>query len=165
MKRSLVLFLAVALTLSFAAVALAGEYYHDKRRGHGIYPHMLKKLNLTPAQQKKFAGLEVAYKKVAAPARAQIEVKLAELRTLWMAEKPSRRDLLDKKAEIYAEKKKIFAAKVDLKLGLLKILTKEQKKTFWAMKGKSKSKSKSHRGCDCPGHKPGHGQPPCKYHR
>lgn len=137
MKRSLVLFLAVVLTLSFAAVALAGEGYHGKGKGHGICPKMLKKLNLTEDQQKQFAGLEIAYKKVAAPARAQIEVKLAELRTLWMAEKPSRRDIIAKKNEVFAEKKKIFAAKVDMKLGLLKILTKEQKKNFWAMKAAS----------------------------
>lgn len=166
MKRSLVLFLTVVLTLSFAAAALAGGGYHGKRRGHGIYPHILKKLNLTPDQQKKFAGLEVSYKKVAAPARAQIEVKLAELKTLWMAEKPSRRDIIAKKAEVFAEKKKIFAAKVDMKLGLLKILTKQQKKAFWAIKAEKRKSS----GCGCPGHKHPHGhphgkgQPPCKHH-
>jgi Spy/CpxP family protein refolding chaperone len=168
MKRLLVLLLTVVLTLSFAGAALAGGGYHGKGKGHGICPKMLKKLNLTADQQKKFAGLEVSFKKEAAPARAQIEVKLAELKTLWMAEKPSRRDIIAKKAEVFAEKKKIFAAKVDFKLGLLKILTKEQKKTFWAMKGKGG-------GCGCGGHGHKHGKghghghghgkgkPPCKH--
>jgi Spy/CpxP family protein refolding chaperone len=168
MKHSLALFLTVVLTLSFATVALAGEGHHGKKGGHGLCPKMIEKLNLTADQQKKAAGLQLAFKKVAAPAKAQIEVKHAELKALWMSEKPNRSNILAKQAEIFAEKKKIKTAKVDLHLGLLKILTKKQKKAMWAMKAE-----KGKGGCGCGGHghkhgkghghEHGKGKPPCKH--
>ena len=163
MKRVLSFSVMVVLMLSFmGSTALAGSGYggHGKGEGHVFYPGMLKKLNLTADQEKKFAGLKVALKKVAAPAKAEIEIKYAELKTLWMAEKPLRSAILAKQAEIAAAKKKIKTASVDFHLGALKIFTKDQKKIVRSMLGKGGHYKGHYKGH---GHGKGHGEPPCKH--
>ncbi len=88
----------------------------------------LHELNLTPQQHKQIAELKLAEKKLVAPAKAELSIKKSELKILWMSDTPNRKELLAKEDDIAAVHKKIQEAKVDFRLGMLKILTPEQQK-------------------------------------
>ncbi len=88
----------------------------------------LHELNFTPQQHKQMAELKLAEKKLVAPAKAELSIKKSELKILWMSDTPNRKELLAKQDEIAALHKKIQEAKVDFRLGMLKILTPEQQK-------------------------------------
>ncbi len=154
-----VLVLAVVL---YAPAALACGHGQGKGHGMALCSGKLAKLKLTAAQEKQLADLRLAEKKKAAPARAELEIKRAELKVIWQAENPSRKDILAKKAEMEPIRRRIHEAKVDFRLGLLKILNAEQKKMVrhWFAKGHGHGKGhgggKGHHECTCGGHGKGH---------
>jgi Spy/CpxP family protein refolding chaperone len=122
MKRYMSLFLPALLSLILqTSLAQAKEPGPEPGK-------FLHELNLTPQQHKQIAELKLAEKKLVAPAKAELSIKESELKILWMSDNPSRKELLAKQDEIAALDKKIQEAKVDFRLGMLKILTPEQQK-------------------------------------
>jgi Spy/CpxP family protein refolding chaperone len=124
MKRYLSLFLPVLLGLTLqTSLAQAKEARPGPEPGKFFH-----ELNLTPQQQKQIAELKLAEKKLVAPAKAELSIKESELKILWMSDNPNRKEILAKQDEIAAIHKKLQEAKVDFRLGMLKILTPEQQK-------------------------------------
>jgi Spy/CpxP family protein refolding chaperone len=125
MKRCVSLFLAAMVSLILqTSLAQADE------PGPGKFHH---EMNLTPQQHKQIAELKLAEKKLVAPAKAELSIKKDELKMLWMSDNPNRKDILAKQDEINAIHKKIQEAKVDFRLGMMKILTPEQQKKMREM--------------------------------
>ncbi len=162
MKRLLIL--SSVLALAVVLVAPAALARGDKGHGMDLCAGKLATLKLSAVQEKKLAELKLAKKRKVAPARAELEIKHAELQVIWQAESPSRKDILAKKAEMEPIRRRIHEAKVDFRLGMLKILDAEQKKMVrhWFAKGrghgygKDHGKGKGKHGCTCGGHGKGH---------
>mgnify|MGYP001627155620 CR=1 FL=1 len=129
MKRT-ILALAVA-TLALSGIA-AAQFGFGLGRGYGLglywaTPEVLKqRLGLTDEQVKKLTELRTKHLDKVSKLVADLAVKRAELRTLWLAEKPDEnriRELTEQIAKLQAE---LASERVNLQIEVRKILTHEQ---------------------------------------
>jgi Spy/CpxP family protein refolding chaperone len=87
--------------------------------------------SLTPEQQTKIAPLRAAAMEKAAPLRGQLDAKMIEMRQLWVAEKPDRKAIAGKQAEMDAIHQKLRAIWTDFGLEVHALLTPAQR-AEWA---------------------------------
>ncbi|MFN3421828.1 MAG: Spy/CpxP family protein refolding chaperone [Armatimonadota bacterium] len=129
MKRT-ILALTVA-TLALGGIA-AAQFGLGFGRGYGLglcwtTPEVLKQqLGLTDEQVKKLTELRTKHLDKVSKLAADLAAKRAELRTLWLAEKPDEkriRELTEQIAKLQAE---LAFERVNFQLEVRKILTPEQ---------------------------------------
>ena len=121
--------------------------------------------NLTPDQETKIAALRTAAQEKAAPLRGELDAKMVEMRQLWAVEKPDRKAITGKQAEMDAIHQKMRAIWTDFGLEVHALLTPAQR-AEWAQAGPGHgmgmgpgmmgSGPKGRRGGG-PGHGPGYG--------
>jgi zinc resistance-associated protein len=110
-KMSLVVLLALALTVGLAASSWARPWGGGK--GYGM--------NLTPEQAGKLFDLKQKFMNDTAEVRKQIMVKHAELAALWKAEKPDEKAIVAKQKELNALKGQMQEKSVAFRLEARKI--------------------------------------------
>jgi Spy/CpxP family protein refolding chaperone len=153
MKKALV---AVFVTLAFTLVLLPAAWAGEGCKGE----MMMAKLGLSPEQMKQAEKMKLDVMGKMLPLKVQMAVKRAEMKVLWMKEAPDRAALLAKAREMDALREKMREIKFDMKLGMLKALTPEQKMKFMLHMGKGHDDDD---GCGCGGGggKGGHGGCDC----
>jgi hypothetical protein len=87
--------------------------------------------NLTPEQQTKIAALRAAAVEKASPLRGELDAKMTEMRQLWATEKPDRKAITGKQAEMDVIHQKMRAIWTDFGLEVHALLTPAQR-TEWA---------------------------------
>lgn len=90
--------------------------------------------NLTPDQEAKIAALRASAKDKAAPLRGELETKMVEMRQLWAVEKPDRKAIVGKQAEMDTIHQKMRAIWTDFGLEVHALLTPAQR-AEWAQAG------------------------------
>lgn len=90
--------------------------------------------NLTPEQQTKIAALRAAAVEKASPLRGEVDAKMIEMRQLWATEKPDRKAITGKQAEMDAIHQKMRAIWTDFGLEVHALLTPAQR-AEWAQAG------------------------------
>ena len=90
--------------------------------------------NLTPEQQTKIAARRTAAMEKAAPLRGEMHAKMTEMRQLWATEKPDRKAIAEKQAEMDAIHQKMRAIWTDFGLEVHALLTPAQR-AEWAKSG------------------------------
>jgi Spy/CpxP family protein refolding chaperone len=90
--------------------------------------------DLTPEQKGKIAALRAAAMEKAAPLRNELDAKMTEMRQLWAAEKPDRKAITGKQAEMDAIHQKMRAIWTDFGLDVHALLTPAQR-AEWAQAG------------------------------
>jgi Spy/CpxP family protein refolding chaperone len=158
MKKALV---AIFVTLAFTLVLLPAAWAGEGCKGG----EMMAKLGLTPDQMKQAEKMKLEVMGKMLPLKVQMAVKRAEMKVLWMKEAPDRAALLAKAKEMDALREKMREIKFDMKLGMLKALTPEQKMKFMLHMGGGHGEGcggGDDDGCTC-GHggKGGHGGCDC----
>jgi len=93
-------------------------------------------LNLSAEQMQKIAGLRTEMVKSSAATRTELDVKRAELKSLWSAKKPDRGAILAKHAQMNLLRQKLREVRVDHRLAVMKLLTAEQRAKFATFRGK-----------------------------
>jgi len=102
--------------------------------GKGAMGQKAPASNLTPDQETKIAALRAAAKEKAAPLRGELETKMVEMRQLWAVEKPDRKAITGKQAEMDAIHQKMRAIWTDFGLEVHALLTPAQR-AEWAQAG------------------------------
>ena len=102
--------------------------------GRGAMGKKAPASNLTPDQETKIAALRAAAKEKAAPFRGELETKMVEMRQLWAVEKPDRKAIAGKQAEMDAIHQKMRAIWTDFGLEVHALLTPVQR-AEWAQAG------------------------------
>ena len=102
--------------------------------GRGAMGQKTPVSNLTPDQETKIAALRAAAKDKAAPLRGELDTKMVEMRQLWAVEKPDRKAIAGKQAEMDAIHQKMRAIWTDFELEVHALLTPAQR-TEWAQAG------------------------------
>ncbi len=87
--------------------------------------------NLTSEQKTKIAALRAAAMEKVAPLRAEVHAKMLEMRELWSVEKPDRKAIVGKQAEMDAIHQKMQAIWTDFGLDVHALLTPAQR-AEWA---------------------------------
>lgn len=95
--------------------------------GAGFGLRAIRELNLTSNQQDQIAALENRFDSQVVPLREQIMADHNDLRNLWNAATPDREAILDKQADIARIHENMGAMATDFRLGVLRILTPEQR--------------------------------------
>jgi zinc resistance-associated protein len=113
-KMSLVMLLALVLSLSLASSSWAGP----RRGGRGGGP---RAMNLTPEQAGKLFDLRHKFMNDTAELRKQMVVKRAELAALWKAEKPDEKAIVAKQKELNALRGQMQEKSVAFRLQARKI--------------------------------------------
>lgn len=90
--------------------------------------------SLTPEQQTKIATLRAAAVEKAGPLRGELDAKMIEMRQLWVTEKPDRKAITGKQAEMDAIHQKLRAIWTDFGLEVHALLTPAQR-AEWAQGG------------------------------
>ncbi len=88
-------------------------------------------MKLTPDQKQKIDELRNAAMKQAEPLRKEKQNQMAEMKGLWLADKPDREAIMRKQAEMDGTRQKLRAIWTDFHLQLHGILTPEQR-AKWA---------------------------------
>ena len=102
--------------------------------GRGAMGQKAPVSNLTPDQETKIAALRAAAKEKAAPLRGELETKMVEMRQLWAVEKPDRKAITAKQAEMDAIHQKMRAIWTDFGFEVHALLTPAQR-AEWAQAG------------------------------
>lgn len=112
-----------------------------------------KRLDLDKKQEASFKQLRVSKMTAEAPIEAQIDIKRAEMKALWLSPNVTKAALMAKVNEIGALKLQMKAVKVDFKLGALQVLNAEQRIKFLKHSGKRGGKMgrRGHHGRRGPG--------------
>jgi Spy/CpxP family protein refolding chaperone len=124
------LFTVIAVTV-FAASTFA--YDHDRGRGHGGGPHagcepaVLSQLGLNVEQTAKINAFRGAFLKGSKPLQDYILSKRADLKLLWLQQKPDEEKILSLQKEIGALKDQLRGKRDDYRLNVYNVLTPEQK--------------------------------------
>jgi Spy/CpxP family protein refolding chaperone len=113
MKKLVFPAVAIAFLLSSAAQAQAGCPMCK----------MLSKLELSADQQKQVEKLKEGMMAKMLPIKAQIGVKVAEMKVLWLKDTPDKKAILAKYGEIETLRQVIREGRVDFKLAIHKMLT------------------------------------------
>jgi Spy/CpxP family protein refolding chaperone len=82
---------------------------------------------LTSEQQTKIAALRDAAMVKVAPLRGELNVKMSEMRQLWVVEKPDRKAIVGKQSELGAIHQKMWAIWTDFGLEVHALLTPAQR--------------------------------------
>jgi len=88
-------------------------------------------LNLTPEQKQKIDALKDAAMKQSEPLRKEMQSKMAEMKGLWMVDKPDKEAIGRKQAEMDSTRQKLRAIWTDFHLQMHDVLTPEQR-AKWA---------------------------------
>lgn len=84
-------------------------------------------LNLTPDQKQKIDAMKEAAMKQTEPLRKEMQTKMAEMRGLWLADKPDKEAIVRKQAEMDSTRQKMRAIWTDFHLQMHDVLTPEQR--------------------------------------
>jgi Spy/CpxP family protein refolding chaperone len=150
MKQTITLLALAALCVMVAApVALARggmEEHHQK---------MMEALGLSSDQQKQVEKAKMSMMEKILPIKNQLDIKRAELKALWSMANPDKKALLAKETEMDGLRQQIREVRVDFRLGMLKILSAEQKTKFQTMAGhfaggRDMERGEEHEGGGCP---------------
>lgn len=128
MNMQRVMLSAVILT-SLSLGATEAWAQRGGRGGKAIRGH-LKSLNLSQQQQQQISQLRSNTVTKVAPLRAQLRVKRAELRSLWLATSPNRGAIVAKHNEVDALRRQLRDARIDFRLKVLNVLTPQQRSQF-----------------------------------
>jgi len=140
MKKALVAILAVQLLLVSGVFA---QMMMDSERPHRMMcdkpkPKMLEEpseeLGLTSEQKKQFEKIRLDFIKNSAELKAQLEVKKAELRQLWLDETPNKDAIIKKAKEINDIKGQLEIKRIEMRYEQWKILTPDQRSKFNEMR-------------------------------
>jgi len=122
----------VLLVVGLGASEARAQGMGRGRGGDRAFMGHLKSLNLTAPQLQQISQLRADMLAKTAPARAQLQVKHAELRTLWLAKSPSRAAIIAKHNEIDTLERQLRNARIDLRLNVFKVLTPQQRSQLQA---------------------------------
>ncbi len=124
------------LFVAAASLAFAQGSGGSSRPGAGKGAAARKGLmsSLTPEQQTKIAALRASAMEKTAPLRGELDTKMIEMRQLWVTEKPDRKAITGKQAEMDAIHKKLRAIWTDFGLEVHALLTPAQR-AEWAQSG------------------------------
>jgi zinc resistance-associated protein len=117
-KMSLVVLLALALTVSLAASSWARPWGGGMG---GMGCGMMGAMNLSPEQAGKLFDLKQKFMNDTAEVRKQMMVKHAELAALWKAETPDEKAIVAKQKELNAVKGQMQEKSVAFRLEARKI--------------------------------------------
>ena len=106
---------------------LQGQKRHMMR---GPGKALMRRLDLNEEQAKKVEELQKTKMKKAVRVRAEMAVKQAEMRLLWLDEKPDKTKLMAKNSEIQKIKGSLEEANIDFRLAVNEILTPDQRAAF-----------------------------------
>ena len=118
---------------------------------------------LTSEQQTKISALRAAAMEKAAPLRGELNAKMTEMRQLWVVEKPDRKAIAGKQAEMDAIHQKMRAIWTDSGLEVHALLTPAQRAEWAQNHGRGWGIGMGMMGADGPkgrrggGHGPGRG--------
>jgi Spy/CpxP family protein refolding chaperone len=127
MKRKMWIATAAAAVLMLAASAAFGQPKVEKkviRHGCPAIP------GLTEEQEKKVQALDLELEKTLLPLKAQMEVKIAELKGLALADNPDKGAIDKKIDDIGALRTQIMKKKIQNKLAVRALLTPDQRVDF-----------------------------------
>lgn len=161
MMRHLTIMTVAAVTVTTLSVSEAWAQRGGRGwggRGGGWMRHV-KSLNLSSSQIQKIGQLRTEMVSKVAPLRAQIDVKRAELRTLWQTSSPNRRSIVAKHNEIDAIHRQIRNHRIDFKIGVIGALTPAQRGELQKAiaagppygRGPHRGKGRGRGGPGCPG--------------
>lgn len=88
----------------------------------------VEELGLTDEQIRAITDLRLDFLRKTADKKAQLEIKKAELKALWMGSEPNKDAILKKVKEINDLKGDIELRKAEMRLEIYKILTPDQRK-------------------------------------
>ena len=121
--------------VGIATVLLAGMTASAWAQGHGMMNGKpgahLAQLKLTPEQKKMVEAFREAAMKQAEPLRMEMQTKAAEMKQLWLADKPNKADIERKQTEVESVAHKLRGIWTDFHLQLHAVLTPEQR-AKWA---------------------------------
>jgi len=124
---------AMVLTAASAVQAARGKGFegrkHERKPGTRA-ERMAERFGLTEEQQSKMKDLREGMQKKNVLLQAQKDVKQAELKVLWLAEKPDKKAIMAKHGELADLQKQMTESRVDMQLALHEILTPEQRAKF-----------------------------------
>jgi Spy/CpxP family protein refolding chaperone len=121
--------------VEIASVLLAGMSASAWAQGHGAMSgnpdaHFAQ-LKLSPEQKQKVATFREAAMKQAEPMRKEMQAKAAEMKQLWLTDKPDKNAIERKQSEMEAIGHKLRGIWTDFHLQLHTVLTPEQR-AKWA---------------------------------
>jgi zinc resistance-associated protein len=121
--------------VGIASVLLAGMSASAWAEGHGAMSgnpdaHFAQ-LKLSPEQKQKVATFREAAMKQAEPMRKEMQAKAAEMKQLWLTDKPDKNAIERKQSEMEAIGHKLRGIWTDFHLQLHTVLTPEQR-AKWA---------------------------------
>ena len=165
MRKFCVSLAGLFLVLGTTATARAGDIFYGYELG--FCGCKIKELGLSAEQEKKLTAHREKTKKQAQPILKALKAKREEMKRLWQAEKPQRKAILAKQAQMDNVRKKLRSLKVDARLRLLDLLNPEQKKKvreYWAIhqahKGHGHHPCGHPQDCSCPHCKKANGNHP-----
>jgi len=145
MKQSLRIAGVLSLVMMFGAVeAMAQGRGRGNGRGRGMGAGVgagqgrgagMMMQNLGPELQAQIFAMRASHRAKMASTRATLDVKRAEMRVLWVSNKPSRKAILDKHAEMNVLRQNLREARVDFRLSVHKLLSPEQRAMFFSKRG------------------------------
>lgn len=126
MNQQRVMLSAVILMSLSLGASEAWAQRDEHRFGRSIRGH-LKSLNLSQQQQQQISQMRSNMVTKTAPLRAQLEVKRAELRSLWLATTPNRGAIVAKHSEVDGLRRQLRNARIDFRLKVFSVLTPQQR--------------------------------------
>jgi Spy/CpxP family protein refolding chaperone len=148
--RMLTVFAGVGCLALFAPAAFAHECMSDMEGGSGPHGGLLRRLDLTAAQNKEVMRLREELRAKVSPIREQLATKHAELWTLWKAATPDRAAMLAKEGEMAPLRRQMREARIDFWLGLHHVLTPEQRAKLSEGKPHGMGRGMGGMHCPCP---------------
>jgi Spy/CpxP family protein refolding chaperone len=127
MKRKMWIATAAVAALIFAVSAAFGQPKVEKkafRHGGPAIP------GLTEEQEKKVQALDLELEKTLLPLKAQLEVKIAELKGLALVDNPDKGAIDKKIDDIGALRTRIMKTRIQNKLAVRSLLTPDQRVDF-----------------------------------
>ncbi len=152
MQRTLLISTLVGLIAVLGATTVyagPGRHGHGKH-GHMMCPKMMEKLGLNAKQKEEIKTLRAEMKEETKATREQLNGLREQLHTLWAEDLPDETAILDLQRRMDPLRDQLRERKIQFKLDMLRVLTKEQRKTF--------REAKKGNGKGCPGRGRGHGK-------
>ena len=165
MKRRILMAAGILTAVVAAAAFLWGTGSVDARPGRrggrmaGRFEAPFKALDLTAEQQEKMKALHLANGKEMVRLRADEQIAQMELQEVMGQDNPSPTEVKAKVDNVNKVRSTITSRMVDLKLGMKKILTPEQREKLRSFKGKMGMRGGPGKGMGMRGHRGMRGGP------
>jgi Spy/CpxP family protein refolding chaperone len=141
--------MTLAVVAGLVAFLMAADASAGRGRGRG--KHVLGKrvaaaLELTAEQQVEIQKLRAQMIEDLAPAKAKLGELRGQLRQLWQADRPSKKKIMAKHAEMNTYRDKIREARVQFRIDVLGVLTPEQRAKMKELEARRGGKRGAKRG-------------------